>query len=198
MADEVGTRVEGMFKRNTDASMTESELRLWFLREFFPYEGVLMQFLHQNWRNQSDIGDLRQEVYVRVFEAAQKKIPEHPKTFLLRTAHNLLVDRVRREQIVPFAAVADLDALGLVLETPGPERTAIAKDMLRRLQTALESLPPRCREAVVLKQVEGLDRNAIALRMGISPDAVSQYLSKGIAALADALHGDLADLRRGA
>lgn len=198
MADEVGTHGEGIFRRNADASMTESELRAWFLREVFPYEGVLMQFLHQNWRNQSDIGDLRQEVYVRVYEAAQKELPEHPKTFLLRSAHNLLVDRVRREQIVPFAAVADLDALGVALESPGPERSAIAKDMLRRLQSALDQLPPRCREAVVLKQMEGLDRNAIAERMGITPDAVSQYLSKGIAALADALHGDLSDLRRGA
>jgi RNA polymerase sigma-70 factor (ECF subfamily) len=197
MADEAGSHGEGTILRGADAGMTESELRAWFLREVFPYEGVLMQFLHQNWRNQSDIADLRQEVYVRVYEAAQDRLPEHPKTFLLRTAHNLLVDRVRREQIVPIAAVADLDALGVALEAPGPERSTIAKDMLRRLQSALDRLPPRCREAVVLKQIEGLSRGEIAERMGITPDAVSQYLSKGVAALAEELYGELSDLRRG-
>ena len=34
-----------------------------------------MQFLQHNWRNRSDIDDLRQDVYVRVYEAAQKQIP---------------------------------------------------------------------------------------------------------------------------
>ena len=37
----------------------------------------------------------------------------------------------------------------------------------------------------------------IAARMNISQDTVSEHLSNGIAALAEALYGDLADLRRG-
>jgi len=156
-----------------------------------------MQYLHQNWRGKGDIEDLRQEVYLRVFEAAQREIPQHPRTFILRTAHNLLVDRVRREQVVPIAAVADLDALGAAVQAPGPEHAIIAKDILRRLQAALDKLPPRCREAVVLKQIDGLSYREIAARMGISQDTVSEHLSNGIAALAEALYGDLTDLRRG-
>ncbi len=197
MAEKPGSHGEGTGLRDADVRMTASDLRAWFLREVFSYEGVLMQFLHQNWHNKADIEDLRQEVYVRVYEAAQKQIPEHAKTFILRTAHNLLVDQVRREQVVPIAAVADLDALGAAMETPGPERNAIAKDMLRRLQAALDRLPPRCREAVMLKQIEGLSRREIAERMGVAPDTVTQYLASGIAGLAEELYGDLSDLRRG-
>lgn len=177
--------------------MSAPDIRQWFIREVFPYEGALMQYLHQNWRGKADIEDLRQEVYLRVFEAAQREIPKHPKTFILKTAHNLLVDRVRREQVVPIAAVADLDALGAAVQTPGPERNAIAKDILRRLQDALDKLPPRCREAVVLRQIEGLSHREIASRMGISQDTVAEHLANGIAALADALYGDVADLGRG-
>jgi RNA polymerase sigma factor (sigma-70 family) len=179
------------------AQMSAPDIRQWFIREVFPYEGALMQYLHQNWRGKADIEDLRQEVYLRVFEAAQREIPKHPKTFILKTAHNLLVDRVRREQVVPIAAVADLDALGAAVQTPGPERAAIAKDILRRLQDALDKLPPRCREAVVLRQIEGLSHREIASRMGISQDTVAEHLANGIAALADALYGDVADLGRG-
>lgn len=156
-----------------------------------------MQYLHQNWRDRSDIEDLRQEVYLRVFEAARQEIPQHPKTFILRTAHNLLIDRVRRERVVPIAAVSDLDALDIAAQAPSPERNAIAKDILRRLQAGLDKLPPRCREAVVLKQIDGLSHREIAARMGISPDTVSEHLSNGIAAMAEALYGDLTDLRRG-
>lgn len=156
-----------------------------------------MQYLHQNWRDRSDIEDLRQEVYLRVFEAARQEIPQHPKTFILRTAHNLLVDRVRRERVVPIAAVADLDALDVAAQAPSPERAAIGKDILRRLQAALDKLPPRCREAVMLKQIDGLTHHEIAAQMGISHDTVYEHLSKGIGALAEALYGDLIDLRRG-
>ena len=56
-----------------------------------------MQFLRHNWRNKADIADLRQEVYVRVYEAARKQIPDPAKPFVFTTARNLLIDRVRRE-----------------------------------------------------------------------------------------------------
>ena len=180
----------GAQRHRMDAHGHACNVRSWFLREVFPLEGVLMQFLHQNWRNKNDIEDLRQDVYMRVYEAAQKQIPEKAKPFILRTARNLLVDRVRREHVVPIEAVADLDALGAAIEMPGPERNVVARDMLRRLQVALDRLPPRCREAVVLKQIEGLSRREIAERMGISQDTVSEHLTAGIRVLAELIYGE--------
>lgn len=166
------------------------EVEDWFLREIFPLEGLLMHFLRLNWRNKAELEDLRQEVYVRVYEAATKELPTQPKAFLLRTAHNLLVNRVKREQIVPIAAVGDLDEFDAAIDTPGPERSVIARDMLRRLQAALDRLPPRCREVVVLRRIEGLSRPEIAARMGISPDTVSEHLAHGMFVLAELLYGE--------
>jgi len=173
----------------TGARMSASELEAWFLREIFPLEQILMHFLQQNWRNKAEIEDLRQDVYVRVYEAAQKERPAQPKAFLLKTARNLLINRVKREQIVPIEAMADLDALGAAIEVPGPERDVAARDLIRRLQAALDLLPPRCREVVMLRRIEGLSRPEIASRMGISQDTVSEHLAKGIAALAETLYG---------
>ena len=176
--------------------MTAPEVRAWFVREVLPLEADLMQYLHHNWRNQSDIADLRQDVYVRVLEGAKREIPERARQFVFTTARNLLVDRVRRERIVPFDAVADADALGLEMDTPGPERTALARDELRRLQTALDRLPERPRQAVVMRRVEGLTGREIAARMGISEAAVSKHIDAGIRALANLLYGEPADKRR--
>ncbi|HUJ04227.1 MAG TPA: sigma-70 family RNA polymerase sigma factor [Rhizomicrobium sp.] len=178
------------------AGVNASQLEAWFVREILPLEAELMQFLHHNWRNKSDITDLRQDIYERVCEAALEKTPDQPKAFLFRTARNLLVDRVRREHVVPFEAVADLDALGLVIEAANPERTAIARDELRRLQAALDRLPPRSRQAIVLGRIEGLAGHEIARRMGISESTVSIHLANGIRALVDILYGDPADVRR--
>lgn len=172
------------------ADMIVSEADAWFMREVLPLESILMLFLRQNWRNRAEIADLRQEVYMRVYEAALKEIPDQTKAFVLTTARNLLIDRVRKESVIPFEIVTDLEALGVASEQPGPERTILARDALRRLTWALDRLPPRCREAVVLRKIEGLSRREIASRMGIAEFTVNRHLTEGMRALADILYGE--------
>ena len=172
------------------AGMTEDGINGWFVREVLPLEAALMQFLRRSWPNKSDIDDLAQEVYARVYEAAREKIPQPVKPFVFTIARNLLIDRVRHEQVVPIEAVADLETLGVAVDAPGPDRNVMAQDELRRLQAALEKLPPRCREVVVLRRIEGLSRPEIALRMGISTDTVSEHLAHGMFVLAELLYGE--------
>lgn len=186
-------------RRNEGADLPTACLSVvegWFVREVLPLEAALMQFLEHNWRNRNDIADLRQDVYERVCEAAHKEIPASAKAFVFRVARNLLVDRVRKEHIVPIEAVADLDALDVAMDAPGPERNVIARDELRRLQAALDRLPPRCREALVLGRVEGLPGRQIATRMNVTEQAVSMHIDHGIRALANVLYGDPTDIRR--
>ncbi len=168
----------------------------WFDREVLPLEALLMQYLEHNWRNRSDLADLRQDVYVRVYQAALENLPEKPRQFLIATARNLLIDRVRHEQVVPIESAADLETLGVALDAPGPERIVMARDELRRLQAALDRLSPRCRQVVILARIEGFSRTEIAQRLGITEVTVSSYLTQGICALADILHGEPANIRR--
>ncbi len=176
--------------------MTASDPRAWFVREVLPLETILMQFLRRNWSNPDDIADIRQDVYVRVFEAARKQIPDAAQPFVLTTARNLLIDRVRREQVVPIEAVADLDELGVASSDAEPERTVMARDALRLLQAAIDKLPARPREAILLNKVEGLSRREIAVRMGIAEDTVRQHLIHGMRSLADFLYSEQLETRR--
>jgi RNA polymerase sigma-70 factor (ECF subfamily) len=178
------------------AGMTEDGINGWFVREVLPLEAALMQFLRRSWPNKSDIDDLAQEVYARVYEAAREKIPQPVKPFVFTIARNLLIDRVRHEQVVPIEAVADLETLGVAVDAPGPDRSVIAQDELRRLQAALEKLPPRCREVVVLGRIEGLSGKEISQRLGIGASTVSEHLATGMNTLADLLFGDEAELGR--
>jgi len=178
------------------AVIAAPDVDAWFEREILPLEAALMQFLQHNWRNKSDIADLRQEIYVRVYESALQGVPDSPKAFLFAVARNLLSQRLRREQIVPIEAVADFEALGTAIDAPGPETTVIARDELRRLQAALDQLPPRCREAFLMQQIDGFSRREIAERMGISDETVKMHLRNAGKALADILYGKLDDARR--
>ena len=180
----------------SDAASAVSRAKEWFGREVLPLEASLMQYLEHNWRNASDIADLRQEVYIRVYTAALKATPEHTRQFVFTTARNLLIDRVRHEQVIPIEAAADMEALDIAVEAPGPDRIVGARDELRRLQAALDRLTPRCREAVVLGRIQGLSKPEIAARMGIAEISVGQYLTEGIYALADILYGEPPNVRR--
>ncbi len=46
-----------------DTEITVAMVKAWFGQEILPLEASLMQYLEHNWRNASDISDLRQEVY---------------------------------------------------------------------------------------------------------------------------------------
>ncbi|HVZ69104.1 MAG TPA: RNA polymerase sigma factor [Rhizomicrobium sp.] len=196
MVERPDTKSEAQNRCLPGVDPLETEADAWFIREILPLEASLMQYLHHNWRNPSEISDLRQEVYVRIYEAAKRELPERPKQFLFATARNLLINRVRHAQVVPIEAVSDLEALESASETPGPDRVVQARDELRLLQIALDKLPPRWRTAVMLQRIDGLSRKQIAERMGVTESTAAKYLADGICALAEKLYGAPTDLRR--
>jgi RNA polymerase sigma factor (sigma-70 family) len=195
MADISDTGLETTTNFRSGSVVTAPDLGAWFIREVFPLEATLMHFLQRYWRNESDLADLKQDVYVRVYEAARTSRPNPVKPFLLTIARNIVIDKVRKEQVVPIEAVTDLEALNIAMDVPGPDRAAASRDELRRLQSAINRLPPRYREAVVLAQVEGLSSQEIAIRMGITKSAVSHYLKRGIRSLADILYAEPQSMR---
>jgi len=180
---------EGETLRLPGAAMTEPELDAWFVREVLPLEASLMQFLNRNWRDSSEVEDFCQDVYVKVYEAARNEPPTSVRPFVFAIARNLLINKVKRAQIVPIETASDLDALNIALDEPGAERSAIARDELRLVQSALDCLPRRCREAVTLRKIEGLSMREIATRMSISLKTVDAHLVEGSALLADLLYG---------
>jgi RNA polymerase sigma-70 factor (ECF subfamily) len=174
--------------RKAGEGPSTAEVKAWFVREVLPLEATLVQFLRKASRNASDLDDLRQEVYTRLYETAKKEIPEHTRPLLFRIARHLLIDRARRAQIVSIEAVENLENLNLAIDEPGPDRAVIAREELRRMQTELDQLPRRYRMAVVMRKVEGLTTREIALRLGIAEKTVEKHLTEGVRALANILY----------
>jgi RNA polymerase sigma factor (sigma-70 family) len=195
MAEAPGSNHEGT-GNCSGASEHASEGMDWFLREVLPLEATLMQFLRHNWRDQSDIEDLLHDIYVRVYEAATKRIPDNAKAFVFATTRNLLANRVRDRNIVPIEAVADLEVLNAAIEAPGADRDVVAREELSRICDAIDRLPPHCRDVIVLRRIEGLSRGETATRLGIAPITVSAYLTEAMNMLADLYYGEPASLRR--
>ncbi|HEY4078786.1 MAG TPA: RNA polymerase sigma factor [Rhizomicrobium sp.] len=163
------------------------------MREVLPLEPMLTRFLHRNWRNEAEIGDLRQEAYARVYEAARRERPLLVKPFLFQVTRNLMIDRLRQQSVVSLESMADFDWLNVSDDQPSSENHVAARQELRLLQVALDALPPRCRQVVLLRKVEGLSQKEVARKMGITVETVENQVAKGMRLLAQALGG-----RRGA
>jgi len=175
------------------AGMAASEVNAWFVREVLPLEAALRRYLRTGWRNDSDVGDMCQDIFVRALEAARKEIPRAARPFVFSIARNLLLDRLHRNQIVSIDAVADMESFGLASDEPLPDRSLSARQDWKRLQVVLNQLPERWRDAVVMRKIEGLSRKEIALRMGLAERTVAQHLASGIAALTDFFNNDAAE-----
>lgn len=165
----------------------------WFEAEVLVHEAALTQFLRRTWFNPADIPDLRQEVYIRVYESAAGGVPEAPRAFLLTTARNLIVDRIRRERVVSIDFTFDIDGhiegQGVLVDGSSPERRVMASQELRRLAQAIDGLSSDCRAVVWLRRVEGMSQREVATHLGMNENTVASHLARGLKALAGVLLG---------
>jgi RNA polymerase sigma factor (sigma-70 family) len=171
-------------------------LKSWFVQDVLPLEAVLIQFLSRGGRGRADVEDLRQELYMRICSAARNELPHPTRPFVFTIARNLLIDRVRHEQVVPFDTVENLEDLNIAIDEPAPDRVVIARQELRRLQLSLDKLPERFRTAIVMRKVDGLSVREIAQRTGVAEKTVEKHLTEGMRALAHLLYREAFDLGR--
>lgn len=138
--------------------------------------------------SRAEAEDVAQEAMLRLWRQARDwkaDGPARPGTWLYRVTANLAVDRLRaRSRSLPLDAAPEPED-----ETPGP--AAVMDDARRRaaLDVALQKLPERQRQAVVLRHIEGLSNPEIAQALDISVEAVESLTSRGRRALSAALQG---------
>lgn len=169
--------------------LMDESVDTWFKREIVVHEAALMRFLRRCWPHAQDLHDLRQETYIRVYEAAGRSRPLQAKAFLFATAKHLITDRVRRQRVVTIDSVGDLETLDRIIDDISPERSIGAGQELRVLARAFDLLPARCRETVWLRRVDRLPQKQVAARLGVAEKTVEKQLMKGMRLLTEALLG---------
>jgi RNA polymerase sigma-70 factor (ECF subfamily) len=172
----------------------------WFATQILPSEAGLMRYLRRVAPRAADVADLRQEVYMRVYEGAAKSLPQHPQRFLFVTARNLLIDRLRRERVVSIDYTQDIESLHVNIDELSPERRLGARQELQRLSEVFDQLPEKTRAAIWLRRVEGLSQREAADLLGLNVGALESHMSRGLRAITNATlgGGPDADVGRGA
>ena len=134
--------------------------------------------------NRAEAEDVTQEAMMRLWKMAPTWVPGQAQvsTWLYRVTLNLCTDQRRRKRpdALPEGADPADDA---------PSVTDRMQDASRRdaLQAALDQLPDRQRQAVILRHIEELSNPEIAGIMKISVEAVESLTARGKRALASIL-----------
>jgi RNA polymerase sigma factor (sigma-70 family) len=165
----------------------DDTLEQWFAREILAHEQSLVRYLTRVWPNRDDVPDLRQDIYIRIFECAQKTRPELPKSFLFTTARHLMTDRLRRSRIIFIGARRDLDELNVLVDELSPEHHMTSIQDLQQLAHAFDGLPTQCRTVMWLRKVEQLSQREVAARLGVHEKAVEKQVARGMRLLTAAV-----------
>ena len=130
--------------------------------------------------------EVTQEVYLRLYQTMRKGDEIlNPRAWLFRVAHNLGL-KVRSRERAFRAIDPDWSRFPAgVAETP--ERIALEREKMQRIQAALETLSSQQRNCLYLRS-EGLRYREIAEVMGISSSTVNEFLRRAISRLAEAVH----------
>lgn len=133
--------------------------------------------------------DVAQEAMLRLWRIAPewRQGEAQVTTWLFRVATNLATDRLRK-RIRRRAAALD-DTPEVADDQPGAVQSLIETDRMAALQNALDQLPERQRQAVVLRHIEGLSNPEIAEILGIGVEAVESLTARGKRTLTAILAG---------
>lgn len=150
--------------------------------------------------NEEDAADVTQEAYIRAWKGIDRfRGDARFSTWMHRITANAAythLDRRKRKRTEPLDDVAE------VVETRPevlPEHSAESGELLGEISEALETLPPKLRAVVILKDVYDLPHQAIADELGISVSAAKVRLHRGRQKLQACLsgHRDGADQTEG-
>jgi len=139
----------------------------------------------------SEAEDAVQSALASVWVARAKLDPERPPVaFLTTVTLNKCRDVLRRRKAARFFGFAGNDFdFDLAADQPDAEVVAADRQALERVQRAMERLPVRLREALVLVSMEGMSQREAAEVLGVTEKAIETRVYRARARLREKFDG---------
>ncbi|MEI7445306.1 MAG: sigma-70 family RNA polymerase sigma factor [Burkholderiales bacterium] len=140
------------------------------------------------------VEELTQDVFLRAYDALPelqdrdrfwpwlRTIARNAASSYLRSGQNRLDDR-------PLDPDADstIEAFERQVAPGGVEDEVAARQLFEALRRAVAALPERQRDAILMREIEGLDYRSIAATMGLPVNTVKSLIFRGREAIAAAI-----------
>jgi RNA polymerase sigma-70 factor (ECF subfamily) len=159
------------------------------------YQRKLFRLLSRLIRDQAEIEDVAQEAFIKAYRALPNFRGESAfYTWLYRiainTAKNYLVAQGRRAPTQTETEIEDAENFedGDSLRTEDtPDRMLLSKQVAEAVNRAIERLPEELRTAIVLREIEGLSYDEIAVSMNCPIGTVRSRIFRAREAVAEEL-----------
>lgn len=155
-----------------------------------PHEADLRVRLRRMAVPEEEISDIVQDAYLSISQLESVRHIRSGRAYFFTAARMVLLQRVRRERIIRIDSLAEIEALALCDDDPGPERRVSGRQELARVRALIEALPDRCREIFELRRIHGFRQREVAERLGISEEIVEQQSRRGLKLILNALAGE--------
>jgi RNA polymerase sigma-70 factor, ECF subfamily len=171
-----------------------------FLALFHRYRKPLYNFILRNIRYADAAEDLLQDVFVRIIQGAEDFRGESKfTTWLYTIARNLCIDRNRKMVLRRHVSLDERTETGyrhkdpgaprqVPDETPGVDRNAISNRLRQQIAIAVEALPEEQREVFLMRQLQNLPFQEIAIIVGVSENTIKSRMRYALERLRELLN----------
>ena len=152
-----------------------------FGRAYADMRGVLMRFAARYFRKSPhDVEDVVQDAFLKAIEADRRRSVRSPEAYLFEATKNLALNAVEKKSYRLTDTIGDLLPETVMSQTPSVEDQFEARERFELFCLAVQKLPPKRREAFVLRRVYGFSQKEVAEKMGVSLKTVEAHLAKAI------------------
>jgi RNA polymerase sigma-70 factor, ECF subfamily len=139
--------------------------------------GTVARMLGSN----SEVDDIAQQVFVRVWKSAGRYVPRAKfTTWLLKITRNLVFNELRRSKRhahVPMQTEPEGEDIPIKDETAqAPDASLLEAELQEAIENAIKELPESQRMAVILRRYEDLSYEEIAEVLDLSVPAIKSLL----------------------
>lgn len=173
----------------------QSGNRLAFEQLYRRHAGPLLTYGKRLITDHDRVADAVQDAFLDIWQRrATLTTPTSIRFYLFRIIRNRLVGSLTRSHD-PLRQADDLEQVVNVLSTPSIETLLTQHDTEQQTQTrlrqAIESLPPRQREAITLAFYDQFSNEEIAQLMSINVQSAINHLNRGLGTLRNLLSNSL-------
>lgn len=166
--------------RGLDRPERAAERAHYIAQVFAAHHRALRAFVARSLRNEEDVADTVQEVFLRVAQLPDpSKLDLNPRAYLLRIAEHLLIDRARRDQYRQVLRHDPLDdELELESRAPSIESQVHWQRTMRQIALRLYAAGPRVSRVVEMSCLDDLTHPEIAARLGVTTRTVERCMQR--------------------
>lgn len=147
---------------------------------FADHHRALRGFLSRLLRNDDDVADTVQEVFLRIAQIPDpSRLDLNPRAYLFRAAERLVIDRSRREAFRRVGAHDTLDDQELLAhDGPSVENQVHWRLAMSRIERRLIDAGPRVAQVVELSCLQDLTHPEIAEQLGVTVRTIERCMQR--------------------